>query len=56
MYHMVPGAHGGQQGMCESLELELCMVISHHVGAGNRTLVLFNSKYSKSLNLPRPIK
>ena len=29
----VPGAHGGQERVLELLELELQMVVSHHMGA-----------------------
>lgn len=36
----VPGAIGGQKGSMDPLELELWMVVNHHVGAGNRTQVL----------------
>jgi hypothetical protein len=36
----VPGALGSQKGEMDPLELELWMVVNHHVGAGNRTQVL----------------
>ena len=31
----VTGVHVGLKGMSDPLELELQMVVSHHVGAGN---------------------
>lgn len=40
--HM-PGAQGGQKMMSDPLELELLMVVSCHVGAGNQTQVLCKS-------------
>ena len=40
MYAMcVPGACRGQKKALDLLELELRMVVSHHVGAGNEILV-----------------
>lgn len=39
MYVYVSGAHGGQK-KASDLELELHVVVSHHVGAGTWTLVL----------------
>lgn len=32
------GAYGGQERVLESLELELQTVVSHYVGAGNRSM------------------
>ena len=32
-------AHGGQKVARDSMELKLQVVVSHHVGAGNRTWV-----------------
>lgn len=37
------GVHGGQKGASEPLELELQMVASHHVDAGNWTWVGWES-------------
>ena len=34
------GACGGQKRALDALELELQMVVSHHMGAGNQTQVL----------------
>lgn len=31
----VPGIHGGQKRALDALELELGIVVNHHVGAGN---------------------
>jgi hypothetical protein len=43
----VPDACGGQKRMPNPLELELQVVVSHHVGAGNQIWVPWNcSKYS----------
>lgn len=39
----MPGAYRGQKRVLELLELELEMVVSHHVGAGN-LLLWKNSK------------
>jgi hypothetical protein len=36
----VPGAHGRQESVSDSLELELQTVINHHVSAQNQTQVL----------------
>lgn len=43
----VPSVLGGQKWVPDSLELELWMVISHHVGAGNK---LGSSAGTKGLN------
>ena len=41
----VSDTHGDQKRMLDALELDLHMVVSHHVGAGNWTQVLWkNSK------------
>lgn len=32
----VPDGHGGQKRMPNPLELELKVVVTHHVGAGNQ--------------------
>ena len=44
----MPGAHGGQEK--DPLELELQMLVSHHVGARNQTWVLWKIKYSSLLS------
>lgn len=41
--HMMSGASGGQNWVLDPLELELKMVVSHNVSAGNRTQVLCES-------------
>lgn len=38
-------AHGDQKRASDPPELELHMVLSHHVGAGNETLVLWKSRW-----------
>jgi hypothetical protein len=43
-------ARGGQKRALDPLELELQMVASHHVGAGNQTLVL-----CKIIKYPEPL-
>ena len=40
----IPGAHGGQNKASDSLELELRVGVSSHVGAGNWTQVLCKSR------------
>lgn len=42
VYHMVPGAHGGQKRN-HTLELELQTAVNCHVNAGNETWVLWKS-------------
>ena len=37
IYGCVPGAHRGQKRASDTLELELQMVESHHVGVKNRS-------------------
>jgi hypothetical protein len=37
----MPGAHGSQRRMLNSLNQELQMVVSHYEGAGNKTLGFF---------------
>ena len=37
------GAHGDQKRPSDALELELQVVVSHHVGARNRTQALWKS-------------
>ena len=41
--HHVCSAHGSQKGQSDPLELELQMVVSLYVGAGNQTWVLWKS-------------
>lgn len=44
-------AHGSQKRTSDSLELELQVFMSHHAGAGKRTLVLCKSSWcSKALS------
>ena len=45
----MPGAHGGQEKVMDSLRLELQMVVSHHVAAGNQTWVLYKSNKCSDL-------
>lgn len=47
----VPGALGGQKRVLDALELELPVVGSHHVGVGNCTWILKESRQcSQSLS------
>ena len=39
----VPGTGGGQKRASYLLELELQMVVNHHVGAGNQTQACWES-------------
>lgn len=39
MHHVVSGTHKGQKRASDSLELQLQMLVSLHVGTGNRTWV-----------------
>lgn len=44
---MCVGAWEGQKNVSDPLDVELEMVVSYHVAAGNRTQLLFKSqKYS----------
>lgn len=45
----VPGVCGGQKRVSSSLELELRMVLNHHVGAWNQTQVLCKTNKCSSL-------
>lgn len=38
VYMCTPDAHSGQEKVSDSPGLELSMVVSHHVSAGNQTL------------------
>lgn len=40
LYHIDLGAHGSQSKVCDTLEAELQMALSCHVGVGNRTQIL----------------
>lgn len=43
----IPNASGGQKKDSDLVELELQMVVKHHVGAENRAQILYKgSKYS----------
>jgi hypothetical protein len=57
MYVNVP-VHICQKSASDALVLQLLMVVSHHVGAGNRTLILCKSNKCFSLlsRSPDPIK
>ena len=46
MYVCVPHVIGVQKGVLGALELELQMVVSHHVGAGKQTWVLWKNQCS----------
>lgn len=39
--HHLPSTHGGQKRAVELLRLKLQWSVSHHVGAGNQTRVLW---------------
>lgn len=41
----MPGAHGAQKRASDTLDLEFEVIISHHLGAGNRTLDLLKSSH-----------
>lgn len=50
-HRYVSKAQGGQKRASSPLELELQMVVSDHVGAGNRTSIFCkSSKYSEPLS------
>ena len=40
IHHCVPGALGGQKKASDPLELEGQIIVSHYVGAENRTWLL----------------
>lgn len=44
----VPGAHWGEKGVLEPLELQLQKAVSHHLGAGDR--ILYCNKSSQPVN------
>lgn len=45
------GAHGGQKGTSDSLELELQIVVSHHMCTGNQIWVLLSTELSLQHNV-----
>jgi len=45
-----PGARGGQRKASDPLGVELHTVVSHHVGAGNRTWLHWKSSALSSLS------
>lgn len=49
MHMCVSGVQGGQKRSLGALELELCVVVNHHVDAGNQTWVLCGAA-----NVPDP--
>ena len=40
VHHGIPGTCGGQKKALDSLKLELQVIVSWHVAAGNGTLIL----------------
>lgn len=54
VYHVfVPGAHKGQKRVLDPSELELQMIVSHHVGDENQFQVLCrHSNYSQPQKQP----
>lgn len=44
VHHVCSGAHKGQKGVSDSMELELQTVISHYVGVGNWTQLLCKNR------------
>lgn len=52
----IPGGSGGQKKAPDPLKLELWMIVSHHVDAGNQTWVLcMSNKYSTTEPSSQPL-
>lgn len=50
----IPGGSGGQKKAPDPLKLELWMIVSHHVDAGNQSWVLCKTSTLNHLALPTP--